>query len=235
MKHAVRELNLIVRMQQESTRTRRALIGVTLGLANVFLCACYERYIADPDRNEAILTLLAIETSLLVIVAMSIHLQIIDPILRRTRLHPMAPSARFAFATSVLMRDRYVLMIWGSAILAMTLMVHPPAVSIPFVILSFLLPGGAFVMISATLLVLFQRWTSSGSMALAALGLVICLTSAAAMVFPESRVLEFLMPLRWCMFACSAATAGDYPASLLGLLPFAALAGLGWIGGTRYA
>jgi len=85
------------------------------------------------------------------------------------------------------------------------------------------------------LLVAMERWTSSGAVALAGLGIVACITGSLAIVFPESRAFEILVPLRWCTTACSAALAGDYGLCLLRLLPFALLAGIAWIGGRRYA
>ncbi len=105
----------------------------------------------------------------------------------------------------------------------------------PFVAFAFLLPGVALVVVSAALLVLFARWTSSGAVALAALGIIACVTSAATIVSPESHALTLLMPLRWCMLSCTNALAGNYGAGILALSPFALLAGLGWLGGSRYA
>ncbi len=235
MNGALRELSYIVRLRESSTHTRRSIVAVAITLANIFLCAFFERYVVGPGWREALVTLLAIETGLLITVAMAIHLQMIDPILKRTEIHPLDHANRFAFVTLTLLRHRFVVLFWASAVFSMTMMVHPTAGSMPFVAFSFLLPGIAMVIISAALLVLFARWTSSGAVALAALGIIACVTSAATIMFPESHALELLMPLRWCMLSCTRALAGNYGGSVLILSPFVLLAWLGWVGGSRYA
>jgi len=235
VKSAWKELAYVVRLSESSTQTRTSIVAVAIALANIFLCAFYERYVVGPGWREALVTLLAIETGLLITVAMAIHLQIVDPILKRTEIHPLDHGYRFAFVAVTLLRHRYVVLFWASAVFSMTMIVHPAMASVPFVAFSFLMPGVALVIISATLLVLFARWTSSGAVALAGLGIIACVTSAATIVFPESHALELLMPFRWCMLSCTAALAGNYGISFLVLSPFVLLAGLAWIGGSRYA
>jgi len=235
VKGAWRELSYIVRHRESSGQTRKSIVAAAIALANIFLCAFFERYVAGPGWREALVTLLAIETGILVTLAMGIHLQSIDPILKRTEILPLDHANRFAFVTLTLLRHRYVMLFWMSAVFSMTTMVHPRAASVPFVAFSFLLPGVAFIIISATLLVMFARWTSSGAVALAVLGIVACMTSAATIVFPESRAFELLMPLRWCVLSCTAALAGNYGAGVLALSPFVLLAGLAWVGGSQYA
>lgn len=235
MNGAWRELSYIARLRESTTQTRKSIVAAAIALANIFLCAYFERYVVGPGWREALVTLLAIETGLLVTIAMAIHLQLIDPILKRTEIHPLNHSSRFAFVAITLLRHRYVMFFWASAVFSMTMMVHPAPVSMPSVVFSFLLPGIALVIISAALLVLFARWTSSGAVALAVLGLIASVTSAATIVFPESHALELLMPLRWCALSSAAALAGSYGASVLLLSPFVLLGGIAWIGGARYA
>ncbi len=235
MKPSWRELSYVVRVREAVPQTRSTVIAAAMGIANIFLCAFFERYVAGPGWREALVTLLALESGLLMIVAMGIHLQTIDPVLKRTRVHPVHPGARFAFVVLTLLRHRYVLVLWGSALFSLTLMVHPTPGSLPFVVLAFLVPGIALVIISATLFVLFERWTASGAVALAALGVVACVTSMVTIMFPGSHLLELLMPLRWCSLSCSAALSGDFFLSAAQLLPFAALAAIAWVGGAHYA
>jgi hypothetical protein len=235
VKGAWRELFHIVRLRQTSTQTRRSIIASAISLANIFLCAFFERYVIGPGWREALASLLAIETGILITLAMAIHLQIIDPILKRTEIHPLDHGSRFTFVAVTLLRHRYIVLFWASAVFSMTMMVHPVLASIPSVVFCFVLPGVALVVISATLLVMFARWTSSGAVALAVLGIIASVTTAATIVFPESHTLELLMPLRWCTLSCAAALAGNYGASVLNLSPFILLAALAWIGGSRYA
>jgi hypothetical protein len=230
-----RELFYIARLRQTSTQTRSSIIAAGISLANIFLCAFFERYVIGPGWREALASLLAIETGLLITIAMAIHLQIIDPILKRTEIHPLDHGSRFMFVAVTLLRHRYIVLFWASAVFSMTMMVHPALVSIPSVVFSFVLPGVTLVIISATLLVMFARWTSSAALALAVLGIIASVTTATTIVFPESHTLELLMPLRWCTLSCAAALAGNYAASFLNLAPFILLAGLAWAGGSRYA
>jgi hypothetical protein len=211
------------------------LVGAGMAIANLFFCAFYERYLVGPGWSEALVTLLAIETGLLITLAMAIQLQLIEPILEQTRIHPVTSRSRFAFVILTLLRHRYIILLWGSAVLSMTLMVHPAPGAIAFVILAYLLPGIAFVIISAALLILLKRWSSSGSVALALLALLACLTSVVTIVFPESRVLDLFMPLRWSIQACTAALQGNVLHGCCLLAPFVLLGLLGWEGGSRYA
>jgi hypothetical protein len=229
------ELSYVIHVRESVPQTRSTVVAVLMGIGNIFLCAFFERYVVGPGWRDALVTLLALECGLLMIVAMGIHLQTIDPVLKRTRIHPLRPSARFAFIVQALLRHRYVVVLWGSAVFSMTLMVHPTPGTLPFVVLAFLVPGIALVIISASLFVLFKRWNASGAVALAALGIVACLTSTATIMFPGSHLLELLMPLRWCSSSCSAALSGDLLLSTAQLLPFAALAALAWAGGAHYA
>lgn len=235
MSGAMTNLFAIVRTYESAAHVQRSVIGTGIAVANFFFCAYFERHVAGPVWQQGLVTLLAIETGLLVLVAMGVYLQVIDPILRRTRIHPVRPSTRFAFIVVALLRHRYTMMLWGSAVFSMTLMLHPSPAAVPFLILSFLLLGAAFVIASVTLLVVMERWTASGSVALAGLGVIACIMGSLAIVFPESRAIELLVPLKWCTSACDAALAGEFGAGLARLLPFPLLAGIGWLGGRRYA
>jgi hypothetical protein len=235
MKGARNDLLWLLRLYEEATHVQRSVIAAVLAVANIFFCAYFERYVAGPSWQQELVTLLAIETGVLILAAMGVYLQSVDPILKRTRVHPLTPGSRFAFIVAALMRHRYVLLLWGSGVFSMTLLVHPDATSVPLVVLSFIIPGAAFIVLSIALLVVMERWTSSGAVALAGLGIVACITGSVAVVFPESRVLEILLPLKWCVLSCAAALEGNYRQCLLLLVPFLALSGVAWIGGMRYA
>jgi hypothetical protein len=229
------ELSTVVRALEARTETRRSIVAVGIAIANFFLCAFYERYLVGPGWSEALVTLLAIESGLLISLAMAIQLQLINPILERTHIHPVTSRSRFSFIAGTLLHHRYLLMLWGSAAFAMTLMVRPTLAGAFPVGLSFLVPGIAFVFVSAAVLVLLRRWHTSGTLALALLAIITCVTSAVTIVFPESHLLDMMMPLRWCMLSCTAALAGEYGRSLLWLLPFVLIGALAWEGGSRYA
>ena len=83
----------IVRSYESSAHVQRSVIGTGIAFANFFFCAYFERHVAGPVWQQGLVTLLAIETGLLVLVAMGVYLQVIDPILQRTRIHPVRPSA----------------------------------------------------------------------------------------------------------------------------------------------
>jgi hypothetical protein len=229
------ELSFVVRALESMTETRRMLVGAGVATVNLFFCAFYERYLVGPGWSEALVTLLAIETGLLITLAMAIQLQLIEPILEKTRIHPVTSRSRFSFVVLTLLRHRYIILLWGSAVLSLTLMVHPAPTAIFFVVLSYLLPGISSVIVSAALLTLLKRWSSSGSVALALLALFACLTSAVTIVFPESHALDFFMPLRWSVQSCTAALQGNFWSGCLMLAPFLLLGVLGWVGGSRYA
>jgi hypothetical protein len=225
----------LLRLHEEATHTQRSVVAAALAIANIFFCAYFERYVAGPSWQQALVTLLAIETGFLILITMGVYLQQIDPILRRTRIHPITTASRFSFVVAALMRHRYVVLFWGSGVFAMAVMVHPAASSVPLVVLSFIVPGAAFIVLAITLLVFMERWTSSGAVALAGVGLVACITGSVAIVFPESRALEIFLPLKWCVHSCAAALTGDPVHCLLFLLPFVVLSGVAWLGGQRYA
>jgi hypothetical protein len=229
------ELFYVVKALESITETRRMLVGAGIAIANLFFCGFYERYLVGPGWSEALVTLLAIETGLLITLAMAIQLQLIEPILEQTRIHPVTSRNRFGFVILTLLRHRYIVLFWGSTVLSMTLMVHPAPGAIFFVVLAYLIPGVASVVVSATLLILLKRWSSSGSVALALLALLACLTSAVTIVFPESHALDLFMPLRWSVQSCTAALQGDLWHGCLLLAPFVLLMLLGWGGGSRYA
>jgi hypothetical protein len=229
------ELFGVVRTLGEHTVTRRSVVAMAIAIANFFLCAFYERYLVGPGWPEALVTLLALEMGILLAMAMAIQLQLINPILAKTAIHPVSSHSRFVFAVVTLLRHRYLVLFWGSSALSMTLMVHPSMTAAIMVAFTFLLPGVASVVISAALLVILRRWNSSGLVALALLAIIACITSTVTIVFPGSHILDIVMPLRWSVHACAAALEGRVGTSVLLMLPFATLAGIGWAGGSRYA
>jgi hypothetical protein len=232
---ATRELLGIVRILETRTETRRSLIGAAIAISNFFLCAFCERFLIGPGWHEAMGALLAIECTLLVTLAMAIQLQLVSPILDRTRIHPATSHDRFTFVTITLLRHRYILLFWGSTMLSVTLMLHPTLTSAIPIALSVLIPGAILVVASAALLVGLRHWNSSGLVGLAILGMVACVISGSTIIFPESHLLGLLMPLRWMTLACAAAMTGDFGRSALLILPFVPVGWVAWIGGARYA
>jgi hypothetical protein len=235
MTSGARELYFLIASREKGSQTWRPLIAAALGFANIVLCAYFERSLWSGESREGFATLLAIETALIVALAMGVHLQTAEPVLNRTRIHPLDPASRFRFVLLTLLRNSYLLAFGASSVFSLTLMLHPSPAKIPAVVLAFLLPQVAFIIASAALVIMIARWTGSGALALAIVGMIACLTAAAAIVYPESATIDHVLPLRWWAHGCTSALHGAYLSLLGWLTPFAAMIGVAWFGGRRYA
>ena len=100
--------------------------GTSLGFANIILCAYCERFVTGPEWREALRSVLAIQVGFIETLAMGIYLQVAEPVLHRTRIHPVGSHQPFLFAELTVIRHRYIVVTIASSVFSLTLMLHPP-------------------------------------------------------------------------------------------------------------
>ena len=230
-----RDLFRIVTARDDSQGARRAIIAAAIGCANIILCAYCERFVTGPEWHETLRTVLAMQLGLIEALAMGIYLQIAEPVLHRTRIHPVGSRQRFLFAVMTVMRHRYMVVTIASSVFSLTMMLHPTFLRGLLVALVILVPELTALVASTALVVVVGRWAGSGALALAIAGFLACIIAVVSVVFPETEIMHMLIPLEWWLRSCVAALRGITAGALVWLAPFLLVTGVAWAGGARYA
>jgi hypothetical protein len=104
-------------LQAEQSRshpphTRITVLGASCGVANLFFCSYFERFLSSPPHARPFLLFLGVQSVLLWGFTCASYFGGQRRILRNTRIFPLARGARFHFLLSSTMRKPLVIALW---------------------------------------------------------------------------------------------------------------------------
>jgi len=185
-------------------------VGIAaLGVANLFFCAYFERFMDAESGQAPLLLLFAVESCFFLATIAGVFVGELEGILQKTTTLPVAGRTRYEFILLAHMRHPAILVVWGTAMLAASA-VGPAtfAAILSRAVLTFLLGLLILVCFSTGLYARARsRRTSAPIVAAVALLLLgIGFISAAA---STSHFLAVVVPLQWTVSGIFAAQTGE--------------------------
>jgi hypothetical protein len=209
-----------------STGSRGVRFAV-IGAGNILLCSYYERFLQDDTRAGALLTLLFLESVLLAVWVVRHFLSAIAPVLYRASLFGTSSSSRFWFAFLGTTSHPLLLTLWGSTVLAITVLCTSSPESVLLAVCITLALGVNVVAVILVVLLLANRSPDAVGLLLLTGGGLLVVAALASLLTWSSGIIATILPLAWSAEGLRAAQLGDLPKavqSLLLLIPFPAAA-----------
>lgn len=185
-------------------------VGVAaLGVANLLLCAYFERFMDSQSGQAPLLLLFAVESCFFLATIAGVFVGELEGILHKTVTLPVAGRTRYEFVLLAQIRHPAILVVWGTAVLAAPAVGPATVAAILSRIVLTLLLGLLILVCFSTALYARARSRATSAPIVAVVALLLLGIGFLSAVASTSHFLAVIVPLQWTVSGIFAAQTGE--------------------------